>query len=224
MLKATSLICPSCKGPVGVSNSFVKMVVCDNCRNALAVRNVSGPAPAARPVAPGTALSQSFLLDPTGKTAALALYPTRFGIGIGGFLKERAFTVLGRVRFEGEDGYWDEWYLEFGDGSIGWLEEEEGELMLSRRERLTAPVPDFEAVRVGMTFTVNGQPFFVTERSRTRVAGAEGQLYYRAQIGQEARFLDGNIAGRVAFLEYTEDGIEFSVGDVVEREGIRIRN
>src|SRR5688572_26054085 len=104
MSEATTLSCPSCGGRVQLSHRFVKMVVCGYCGSTLAVENDR--------------------LDPTGRTAALVDYPTRFAVGKSGRLRGRPFQVLGRVRFEDEDGYWDEWYLQFEDGTVAWLEEE----------------------------------------------------------------------------------------------------
>lgn len=200
MAQATSLNCPSCGGPVELANRFVKMVVCAYCGNTLAVQNDR--------------------LDPTGKTAALVDYPTRFAVNMTGRLRGRPFRVLGRVRFEDEDGYWDEWYLAFDDGSVAWLEEEEGAYTLSRNEPLTSAVPDFEEARVGTTLTINGRPFFVTERCRARVAGAEGQLLFRVRPGQPVRFVDGNVGGRVAAIEYGDEEIEFTVGEGIGRDEI----
>ncbi|MCS6859238.1 MAG: DUF4178 domain-containing protein [Abditibacteriales bacterium] len=202
MLQATALNCPSCGGPVELANRFVKMVVCSYCGNTLAVRNDR--------------------LDPTGKTAALVDYPTRFRVGATGKLRGKPFRILGRVRFENDDGYWDEWYLEFSDGSVAWLEEEEGAYTLSRPEPLYSEVPDFDAVRVGSRLNINSQPFFVTERCRARVAGAEGQLFFRVRVGQTVKFVDGNIGGRLAALEYGDDEIEYGVAEVIEREEVEV--
>lgn len=185
-----------------LANRFVKMAVCDFCGSTLAVENNR--------------------LDPTGKTAALTDYPTRFAVGRTGRLRGKPFRVLGRVRYEDEDGYWDEWYLELEGGQIAWLEEEEGEIILSRKQALQSAVPDFEQVRVGNTLTVNGQPFFVTERCRARVAGAEGQLFFRARVGQPVWFVDGNICGRLAAIEYGDDEIEYGTGEVIAPEEIAL--
>ena len=199
-MEATSLVCPSCGGSVELANRFVKMVVCGYCGNTLAVENDR--------------------LDPTGKAAALVDYPTRFRIGQTGKLRSSPFRILGRVRLEDEDGYWDEWYLQFDDGSIAWLEEEEGEYTLSRKTPLTSAVPDFDAARVGATITVNNQRFFITEKCRARISGAEGQLYYKIRINQPVRFLDGNLGGRLGSVEYGESEIEYTTGEVIAREEV----
>lgn len=201
-MEATSLSCPSCGGSVELANRFVKMVVCGYCGNSLAVENNR--------------------LDPTGKAAALVDYPTRFRVGQTGTLRGAAFRILGRVRLEDEDGYWDEWYLQFDDGSIAWLEEEEGEYTLSRKEQLTSEVPDFESARIGTTISINGRRFFITERCRARISGAEGQLYYKIRLNQPVRFLDGNLGGRPASVEYGENEIEYTTGEVIPRNEISL--
>ena len=202
MAQATPMSCPSCGGPVELSNRFVKMVVCPFCGNTLAV--------------------QADGLDPTGKSAKLADYPTRFQVGATGLLHGKPYRILGRVRFQDDESYWDEWYLELHDGEIAWLEEEEGEYTLSRKQPITSEVPSFEEARVGSTITVNGQPFFVTERCRAKVAGAEGQLFYRVAPGQPVHFVDGNLGGKVAAIEYGNDEIEYTVGEPIGRGDITV--
>ena len=141
----------------------------------------------------------------------------RFKIGQLGEIGDHWFRVVARVRYENEDGWWDEWCLELHDGSLGWLEEEEGQTILMRKQRLTTPVPPFDQVRVGITLPVNGLPFFVVERCRARVAEVEGDLPFALEAGQRMLFVDGNLAGRPAVIEYGEDAIEYGVGDVIER-------
>ena len=204
MADAASLKCPSCGGPLPIEHRFVRMVACPYCGTTSEITDQG--------------------LDPTGKSAKLAPLPTRFRVGQKGSIRERGFQVLGRVRYSYDEGVWDEWYLAFDDGDAGWLEEDEGEYTLSRRERLRTPAPPFEEARVGSRFDVNGYLFFVTERVRARITGAEGQLFYRAVPGRPVSFLDGNLGGRVAYLEYTEDAIEFGVGDPLPREDVRLEN
>lgn len=200
MPEAKSLNCPSCGGTLDVANWFVRMVVCRYCGSTVAIENER--------------------LELLGKGAALVQSPTRFAVGLSGSLSSKPFRILGRVRYEADDGYWDEWYLEFGDGSTALLEEEEGEYTLSQKQSLASAVPAFEQVSVGTTLTINGQLFFVTERCRAHVAGAEGQLPYRVRPGQPVRFIDGNTGGQVAALEYSEEAIEYSVGAPLGRDEI----
>lgn len=195
-----ALNCAACGAPVTLAHRFVKMVVCSHCGSTLAV--------------------QDDRLDPTGKSAALAEIPTRFQVGVRGAIRGRPFTILGRVRFTTDDGPWDEWYVAFDDGAVAWLEEEEGGYSLAFPEPLRTPVPPFDQARLGSTFDVNGGRFFVTERCRATVAGAEGQLFFRVVPGRQVQFLDGNLGGRTAAIEYGEDAIEYTVAEPLSREDV----
>src|SRR5687768_4431898 len=200
MAEARTYNCPSCGGPLPIEHRFVRMVACQYCGMTSEVQRDS--------------------LAPAGFAAKLAPLPTRFRVGQIGKIRNMGFKVLGRVRYGYDEGVWDEWYLAFDDGDAGWLEEEDGEITLSRRESLRTVPPPFDQARVGTRFDVNGYPFFVTERCRAEVAGAEGQLFYRAVPGRPAQFVDGNIGGRSAYLEYGEESIEFGVNEPVGRDEI----
>jgi hypothetical protein len=159
-------------------------------------------------------------LDPAGKSARLAPLPTRFRVGQSGAILGRKMEVVGRVRYAYDEGSWDEWYLLFEDGEPAWLEEDEGQYALTGRVALTTALPPFDSVRPGDRFDVNGESFYVTECCRARVAGSEGQLFYRAAPGKAVNFLDGNTAGMIAYLEYADDGVEFGVGRPVPRDAV----
>ena len=112
------------------------------------------------PTGPLTSLPFNVLVTKPPKTAIpakLADYPTRFRIGATGTLRGDPYRILGRVRFQDDESYWDEWYLELHNGEIAWLEEDEGQYILSRKQQLTSRVPSFDDARVGSTITVNGE-------------------------------------------------------------------
>lgn len=200
MPEAASFQCPSCGAPLPVEHRFVRMVTCRYCDTVSELTDEG--------------------LNPAGKTAKLVPLPTQFFVGARGTLRGRPFEVLGRVRYAYDEGVWDEWYLAFEDGDAGWLEEDEGTYTLSRREKLRTPVPSFEEARVGSRFPVNDHVFFVTERVRARIQGSEGQLFYKAVPNRPVLFVDGNVGGREAYLEYTDDAIEFGTGEPVPRGDI----
>ena len=194
--------CPSCGGPLPVSNRFVQTVACSYCQTVSQVTATG--------------------LDPTGKTAKLVPLPTRYRLGQSGQYRGEGFRIVGRVRYESEGSQWDEWYLLFDDGRPFWLVEDEGVTTLSRVQKLTSPIPPFEEIRVGQTLPVSGSSFFVSEKCRARIAGAEGEIFFDASPGQEVRFADGNVDGATAFLEWGADSIEFGTGVVVERDEIKL--
>jgi hypothetical protein len=202
MIDSRSLSCPSCGGPLPIEHRFVRMVTCKYCETLNEITDGG--------------------LSPAGKMGRLAPLPTRFAVGQAGTLSGRPFRVLGRVRYGHEEGVWDEWYLAFDNGEAAWLEEEEGEVILAQVEQLRTPAPTFEEARLGSRFDVNGHPFLVTERCRARVMGSEGQLFFKAVPGRPVLFVEGNVGGRIAFLEYSDGEIEFGVGEPLDRAAIRL--
>jgi hypothetical protein len=103
------------------------------------------------------------------------------------------------------------------DGAIGWLEHEEGQDFITLKKKLLSPVPPWQNIRVGQVLQVNNEPFFVTEKARAVITAWEGQLPFPVRGGEEALFVDGNINGQIASLEYAHDSIEFGIGHAVER-------
>jgi len=95
---ARSLTCPSCGGPITVESAYTTLVVCPYCGSSLNIHDTG--------------------VDITGRTAKLAQYPSRLSIGAGGQIRGRPFRALGRVRYQYDDGFWDEWFLQFGDGQV----------------------------------------------------------------------------------------------------------
>src|SRR5688572_30140308 len=149
-----SQTCPQCQMDVEVTNRFVKTVVCKYCGKRFTVSSDNLPR------AP--------------KAEDLVYLPTRmFALGKMGQVQtsrgKLIFIIAGRVRFADDDGHWDEWFLELPDGTLGRLDEEEGIYSLFRAQHLTTYVPEAADVRVGSTLQLNGQPFFVNERTEARV-------------------------------------------------------
>ena len=74
-----------------------------------------------------------------GKQAILPEGFSRLYRGATGRLKSRSFFVTGRVRYSFGHGFWDEWFLEFSDGAIGWLTEDNQQI----RQQITITSPVF---------------------------------------------------------------------------------
>ena len=188
--------CPSCGAPVELRNRFVKLAVCEFCRQTMHI---------ARDVA-----------DSTGKTAVLADSGSPLHVGGRGRVRGRDFLIAGRLRYEYDDGFWDEWYLVYDDGGDGWLHEDEGDLTLLDRSAEVNDVPPYFEVRVGGTIPAGGMQVFVIEKGRATVSGGEGQLPVAVRPNEEVSYVDGNAGGRTVMIEYTQDGAEVCSGEDVD--------
>ncbi len=194
--------CPACGAPLTIQNRFIKLVTCDFCSQ--------------------VSLLVDKGLDPTGRTAKLVEFPSPLYIDATGTLFNRRFRVMGRLRYEYDAGFWDEWFLSFDSGKPGWLVEDEGEFKFYVKSTWTESLPPFEELSVGQTIKVAGRNVFITEKGRAVIAGGEGQLAFKILPGEPVAYVDGNSDGRLVSIEYTEDEIEVSVGHPVGEDDLTI--
>ncbi|MGB8646951.1 MAG: DUF4178 domain-containing protein [Anaerolineae bacterium] len=194
--------CPSCGGPLKIESAFTTTLVCSYCGASLLVSDTE--------------------VDITGKTAKLADYPSRFTVGGDGTVKGRKFHVLGRVRYQNSDGFWDDWFVEFDNQQPGWITEDEGNLTLGFKSRLTTPLPPLEQVHVGTYIPFGKDRLFVSEKDQAHVLGGEGQLSGAFTPGKALQYLAGNAGNRAMRILWQENGIELYTGDPLEFNDVKI--
>jgi hypothetical protein len=202
MTIARSLSCPNCGGPIEVQSAFTTIVVCPYCGSSLHIHDTG--------------------IDITGKTAKLAQYPSRLAIGANGTLTGRPFRALGRVRFQYEDGFWDEWFLQFDDGQVGWVEEDEGELTLTFKRKLTFPLPPFDQIRVGGFLPIGQEQMFVSEKGSAQTIGAEGEVSMASPPGRSIQYIDGNASNKAIRLVIDQGGITLHQGQPLEFNDLQV--
>lgn len=197
-----NLSCPSCMAPLDIKHRFVKLVTCDFCGHVSILRDNG--------------------LDPTGQTAELAQLPSLFYVDATGTINGRAFRVMGRLRYQYESGFWDEWFLTLENDRPGWLVEDEGEYTFYVKKSLSGAVPPYHEVAVGSTVTIDNRSVFVTEKGQATIAGGEGQLAFTILPGEQINYVDGTSDGDLVSVEYAEDEIEFSIGRSIARDAIQV--
>ena len=192
-----SLTCPNCGAPLTIDSAFTTFLVCNYCGQLLFVRD-SG-------------------VDLAGQTARLAAYPSRLAVGAAGQIKGQGFKTLGRVRYEKDDGFWDEWFVQLASLQVAWVLEDEGVLTLVHKSALTTPVPPLEQVRVGSFIAVGPWPkMFVSEKGQARMSGAEGQVAMTAPPGHAIRYLEGNANNQAFQIIQDDQGLTLYTGQPLE--------
>jgi DNA-directed RNA polymerase subunit RPC12/RpoP len=198
------LQCANCGAPIEIENQFIRSVTCRYCDSSYLVNGSQG-------------------LDPAGKSAGLADFPSRLNVGMRGKMRGRGFRVLGRVRYSYKDGFWEEWQVAWDDGAPpDWLEEDEGYWTLYRRERVKSEIPPYDNVRVGSKVTINGKSVFITEKRTGKMIGSEGQFSSVLPLKGSFGYIQGSTDGKAASVNYWDDEIELSVGDELEPHELTI--
>ncbi len=191
------LNCPSCGAMLELKYHHSKMVVCGYCGQ--------------------TSFINANSLTAVGTPILLADYGSVVAVGKRGKIKGKSFEVLGRLRFDYEDGFWDEWLVRFGSDAEEtqcWLQEDEGEFTLFREQNLpiSATYNDFQ---VGTATTIANHTVFITEKNTAVVNGGEGELPFQVIAGEKADFVDGIVSGKkLTFsLEYMPKETVFNMGE-----------
>jgi len=200
---AKQISCPSCGGPLQVESAFTTLVVCGYCGQSLYLNDTG--------------------VDLAGQTAKLAEYPSRLSVGAEGKIKGQGFRVLGRVRYQYEDGFWDEWFLQMANQRIGWVEEDEGEFTLTFKSKLTSPLPPFDQIRVGGFLPLGKDRLFVSEKGEAQVVGAEGEVSMSAPPGRAIQYVDGNAANKAVRIVIDDKGITLHTGEPLDFDDLTVQ-
>lgn len=179
--------CPSCGAPLPARNPGVVASACAYCDTI-----VTWDADAARDSGRKSRLPQGF---------------TRLYTGATGTLRDRAFTVLGRVRYSYGRGFWDEWAISIdGTDALTWITEDDHELAAEvGKARIEVGTP--KDLKVGATVRVDGHEYLIEEVGQAECVGIEGQLPSDILPGEVYRYADGSTRDgvRTIGIEWDDD-------------------
>lgn len=163
--------CPSCGAEIPEQDRFSVLTVCKYCNSAVVY-------------------DQKVALI-AGKMSAIArpAGPLFVG-GSGNIQKSIGFSVLGRVRYGYENGYWDEWYLKHDDQTISWLTEDEKRFMHEKPQKLEVEPETLKSLDAGQNIELNNLHFTIREKGVAICEGGEGQLPFKIVTGEEVFYLD----------------------------------
>lgn len=204
MLGERKAECPSCGAPIVWQLASSQAVVCKYCQFAV--------------------VRSDRELSAIGRVADLVPSAAPLAVGDEGIAAGRSFRVLGRLQLDHGRGPWDEWYLGFSDGGWGWLARAEGRWYVTFERHAEAR---WEQVAPGARLTLIGVPWVVTERGRSTLVSAEGELPYPFSLQATSGYADlEGPEGAFATLDFAEAqrffaGRELSASDVVlKREAL----
>jgi hypothetical protein len=103
------------------------------------------------------------------------------------------FEVAGRLQVSYARGTWNEWFLTFADGTVGWLTDAQGQFAIVRPKdpaTMAGRVPPYDAVGINDVLTFDGIPGVVVDKRAAAYKGAEGILPFEAEPGMHFHGVD----------------------------------
>ncbi|RXR05416.1 DUF4178 domain-containing protein [Pseudoxanthomonas composti] len=183
------VLCPQCGAQAVFQSTASVMVVCNACHSTL--------------------LKDAESVRLLGQLSQVLEDCSPIRLGSVGDYEGRHFTVVGRLQMRYEAGYWNEWYVWFGDGRDGWLSDASGQYALTLRVDDPHPSVDrplFENLRPGLPFTFEKTPFVAADIRDCRCVGGEGELPFVVADGWQARVADYRHGLAFLTLDYS-DGV-----------------
>ncbi len=170
--------CPGCGAPVEFRSAQSTHAVCSFCQS--------------------TVVRSGETLARVGKMAELFDDHSPLQLMAAGRWKGRAFTLIGRLQYQGDTGTWTEWNAVFDDGTTAILGEDNGAYVFSLPSVMHRDVPAAAQLRLGATTAVEGKSFAVTSNEQVALLSAQGELPKLPPLGQrfavvELRSPDGEL-------------------------------
>lgn len=156
--------CPECGAPAPFRGTTVTLV-CEYCGSTIVRTGVD--------------------VRLVGKVSAIVDNGSPLVLGARGNDHGTPFELLGRLQVAYGRGYWNEWFVGFVDGSIGWLAEALGQfaIMRPRDPSICRGLPVHRGFMVGHTLRIDGTDLTIVDVRAAQYRGAEGQLPFVAEPG-----------------------------------------
>ena len=197
-----SASCPSCASPLVFAHAASLTAVCGACDSTVVRDDVS--------------------LRDLGKLAPFVRELSPLQVGATGAFAGRAFRVAGGLRRVRPGVRWNEWYLVFDDGAVGWLGEGNGQLQIFATPPL--PVPELNAPpAVGQKQSLGGADWTVSEVSEAALAAGVGELPFAPTLGAPVPYADLRGAnGAVGTLDWASGQTVLYVGVAVDIVALKL--
>ena len=178
--------CPSCGAPVEFASPGSVMAVCEYCQT--------------------TVLRDGDALKAQGKQSLTIEDYSPIQIGSVGSIDGTDFAVIGRVQLQYGQGVWNEWYLQFADGRIGWLSEALGLYTLTLGEGEQSNLPAYDNLAINDSISFDGVSYQVSDRREAYAIAGEGELPFIVGEGWQTWVIDARYKRKLISLDYAESG------------------
>lgn len=197
--------CPNCGAPINFRWSAAVQTTCEYCHSILVRTDVD--------------------LAKVGEVADLPPNSSPIQLGTEGIYGNRAFTVVGRIIYDYEQGSWNEWHLIFNDGKSGWLSDAQLEYDISFLADPGREISDPGSLSAGAKLPFNGSDYFVTVQTLAHYRGVEGELPFEYWDKEDVTFVDlRSRDGKFGTIDYTETPPLLFLGEPVDFEQLKMKN
>ncbi len=164
-------------------------------------------------------------LERVGLAADLPPDPSPIQLLTEGVYKGQNFQVTGRLVYEYENGYWNEWHIVFSKGASAWLSDALLQYAVSFKVDPTDPVPDRNQISRGKHVTFGKTEYEASTLTRATYRGFEGELPFPYYKMEHILFADLRTPGKnFGTIDYSEDPPLVFLGEWVDYDELQLKN
>lgn len=198
-------ICPSCGADIIFKSRFSTTTVCSFCQSFLIKED------------------KHLLLN--GKMSALSEDMSIFQVGTKGRFSNIAFEVIGQLKVNWRDGFWNEWHILEESGLMAWIGEAMGFYSYTREINLMESLAKPHHYQIGDNLILHGTQYVVSDIKPFICEGCIGELPFEIVPGMEGISIDLLSAqSGCSFLEYINNQYRFYAGIDVSFEELNLEN
>ncbi|RYF35233.1 MAG: DUF4178 domain-containing protein [Comamonadaceae bacterium] len=195
--------CPGCGAPVEFRSAQSTFAVCPYCQS--------------------TVVRQGETLARIGKMAELFDDFSPLQLFAAGRIKDKPFTLVGRLQYAYDGGRWTEWIAQLDGERTATLSEDNGAFVFSLPLELQRIAPPSGELRVGATTAINGNTYTVASNEQVALVSAQGELPRLPELGRKFPVVElRNDKGLVLSLDYGTNPPTASLGRSVELDDLKL--
>ena len=191
-MHSTNINCPQCGDALPLKFRHSKLVVCASCSSSI------------------------FLEDDAvrlaGKQSVLPEVPSLLQLQQPFSYRSHSYLPVGHVRYQYDNGFWDEWWVFDNKGEGTWVSVDEGEFAFEKPSKAPNNV-SFD----DLTLDRKINNWLVTERGHASCDGFEGELPEIINVGDSFDYAHLSKAnGELLTLEFSDRGVKAYKGKWVD--------
>lgn len=175
--------CPQCGDALALKFRHSKLTVCASCNS--------------------TIFLEDDAVRLAGEQSVIAEFPSLIQLQQTFTYQSHDYLPVGHVRYEYENGFWDEWWVVDNQGEGTWVSVDEGDFAFEKPAKVPANVT-FD--KLPLDKEING--WIVTERGHAKCIGFAGELPEIIHTGDTFNYVHlSKTNGGLLTLEFSEKGI-----------------
>ncbi len=159
-----------------------------------------------------------------GKMAVIAEDLSVLQVGTKGTYLQQNFEIIGQLKVQWQDGFWNEWYVQEESGVQAWIAEALGFFNYTH-EIILADTTFLQNIQIGQSLSFNNISYVASDIKSYIVEGVVGELPFEIQPGLKGVSIDfRGTDSTCAYLDINQNKYRVYAGKNVDIDELNLTN